>query len=700
MTPAHDAARCVPGDPRFDRWYRAIDARDARFDGQFFTAVASTGIYCRPSCPARTPKPENVAFYLTSAAAHEAGYRACKRCLPEAAPGTPEWDLRGDLAGRAMRLIADGVVDREGVEGLAGRLGYSPRQVHRTLTAELGAGPLSLARARRAQTARSLLVGTGLPLADIAFAAGFGSVRQFNDTVREVFDTTPGELRARAPRARAGGLPGTEALRPGAADLPATEVRGAGRGGARANRRGPDGRDAAAGTSRPGSGSGADGAAARPGAEPGAAAGRPSTASPVTECASGPGVGQGTHRDWPGALAPVRLALNLPVRRPYDAPGVFGFLAARAVTGVESADLPAGGPLRYARTLHLPHGPGAVEVTAMLAPDGWRLSAGIELTSLADVGVATARVRRLLDLDADPLAVDAALSADPVLARLVAAVPGLRVPGAVDPEEMVLRAMVGQQISVAAARGHLSRLAARIGTPVVSSFAGLDRLFPTAAQVADALDGAGHSPGRLDPDVERGRAGGSVPPGPRPFPPDPDPASSPGVAHSSPDAGPVPGLGRRSSPGPGPDSSPGRTRPLPPDPRPAPSAGLGQLSALDPDRPLRLPGRSVAAIRDTAAALADGSLRVDVGASTADLTAALVARSGIGPWTAGYLAMRVLGDPDVWLPGDAALLTSARALGIVDPGLPRATAHRALTARSADWAPWRSYAVTHLWRVA
>ncbi len=177
-----------------DFWqrYRAIDARDTRFDGQFFTAVSSTGIYCRPSCPARTPKAENVTFYETSAAAHEAGYRACKRCLPEAVPGTPAWNIRSDIAGRAMRLINDGVITREGVDGLAHRLGYSARQLNRILSNELGAGPpLSLARASRAQTARTLLVSTDMLLADVAFASGFNSVRQFNDTIGEVFAMTP-----------------------------------------------------------------------------------------------------------------------------------------------------------------------------------------------------------------------------------------------------------------------------------------------------------------------------------------------------------------------------------------------------------------------------------------------------------------------------------------------------------------------------
>ena len=189
--------------------YRAVSSRDRRFDGVFYTAVRTTGIYCRPSCPARTPKPSNVTFHRTAAAAQAAGYRACKRCLPGAAPGSPEWDLAADTAGRAMRLIADGVVERDGVEGLARRLGYSPRHLTRLLTDQLGAGPLALARAQRAQTARTLLETTGWRVADVAFAAGFASVRQFNDTLREVYDATPTQLRAigggRRPRCRSRG---------------------------------------------------------------------------------------------------------------------------------------------------------------------------------------------------------------------------------------------------------------------------------------------------------------------------------------------------------------------------------------------------------------------------------------------------------------------------------------------------------------
>ena len=177
--------------------YRALKSKDRRFDGVFYTAVRTTGIYCRPSCPAITPKLANVTFYPSAAAAQQAGYRACKRCLPDATPGSPEWDLAADVAGRAMRLISDGTVEREGVEGLAERLGYSVRQLNRLVTGSFGAGPLALARARRAQTARVLVETSTMSFADIAFASGFSSIRQFNDTVREVYAATPTELRGR-----------------------------------------------------------------------------------------------------------------------------------------------------------------------------------------------------------------------------------------------------------------------------------------------------------------------------------------------------------------------------------------------------------------------------------------------------------------------------------------------------------------------
>src|SRR3984885_15408212 len=196
-----------------ERCLRAVRSKDARFDGWFFTAVRTTGIYCRPSCPVVPPKPENMRFYPSAAAAQQAGFRACKRCRPDASPGSPQWNERADLVARAMRLIADGIIDRAGVPGLATRLGYSVRQVERQLLAELGAGPLALARAQRAQTARLLIETTALPMGDIAFAAGFASIRTFNDTVREVFALSPTQLRSRATRGHSDATRGALSLR-------------------------------------------------------------------------------------------------------------------------------------------------------------------------------------------------------------------------------------------------------------------------------------------------------------------------------------------------------------------------------------------------------------------------------------------------------------------------------------------------------
>ncbi len=476
-----------------DERYRAISAKDTRFDGQFVTAVRSTGIYCRPSCPARTPKPENVTFYPTSAAAHEAGYRACKRCLPEAAPGSPAWNVRGDTAARAMRLIAAGVVEQEGVPGLARRLGYSPRHLTRLLTGELGAGPLALARAHRAHTARMLLVGTDLPISEVAFSAGFASIRQCNDTIREVFEMTPGELRAKRRRS-----PGT-----------------------------------------PSSG-GSQGA----------------------------------------------IDLLLPHRTPMDADGVFAWMAARALPGVESATATS-----FARHLRMPGGPAHFEIRQ--TPEG-QLRLRATVTRLADLAPLVSTARRLFDLDADPAAVDEALSGHPELAALVTALPGIRVPGAADPHEMLIRAMVGQQITVAAARTALTALAEQLGERTPDG--GL--LFPTMAAIA-----------------ERGA------------------------------------------------------------------------------EVLRGPAARIRAITGAAAALADGSLTLTVGDDAVAQRAALLAMPGIGPWTADYVRMRVLGDPDVFLPGDVAVRAGAAASGLPADPAP-------LTAWAARVAPWRSYLTAHLWRAA
>jgi AraC family transcriptional regulator of adaptative response / DNA-3-methyladenine glycosylase II len=329
------------------------------------------------------PKPENMHFYPTAAAAQRAGFRACKRCRPDASPGSPEWNVRADVVGRAMRLIADGVVDAEGVEGLADRLGYSSRQVGRLLTAELGAGPLAIARAQRAQTARLLVETTALPMAQIASAAGFASIRAFNDTVREVFALSPTELRTRAAK-------------------------------------------------------------------------RPGTPPP----------------------APGAIALRLPFRAPLCPDNLFGHLVATAVPGVEEWRDGA-----YRRTLRLPRGHGIVSLRP--APD--HVAAQLRLTDLRDLGVAIARCRRLLDLDADPVAVDELLAGDPVLAPLVEKDPGRRVPRTVDEQELAIRAVLGQQVSTAAARTHAARLVVAHGEPVDDPDGGLTHLFPDPAALA-AMD--------------------------------------------------------------------------------------------------------------------------------------------------------------------------------------------------------------------
>jgi AraC family transcriptional regulator of adaptative response / DNA-3-methyladenine glycosylase II len=371
-----------------ERCVRAVQSKDARFDGWFFTAVLTTRIYCRPSCPVVPPRPENMVFYPSAAAAQQAGYRACKRCRPDASPGSPEWNVRADLVARAMRLIGDGVIDADGVPGLARRLGYSVRQLERQLLAELGAGPLALARAQRAQTARLLIETTALPLGEVAFAAGFASIRTFNDTVRTVFALSPSELRRRAGR----GLPAP----------------------------------------------------------------------------AGGGLS-------PGAPAPGALSLRLPFRAPLSPDSLFGHLAATAVPGVEEWRDGA-----YRRTLRLPHGPGVVALRPMADHVGCQLS----LADLRDLSTAISRCRRLLDLDADPVAVADLLRGDPVLAPLVAKAPGRRVPGTVDAAEFAIRAVLGQQVSTAAARTHAGRLAAAHGEPVDDPAGGLSRLFPDAATLA------------------------------------------------------------------------------------------------------------------------------------------------------------------------------------------------------------------------
>jgi AraC family transcriptional regulator of adaptative response / DNA-3-methyladenine glycosylase II len=466
-----------------DQCYRAVKGRDRRFDGVFYTAVRTTGIYCRPSCPAITPKRANVMFFPSAAAAQGAGFRACRRCLPDATPGSPEWDVTADLAGRAMRLVADGVVEREGVDGLAARLGYSTRQLNRALRAAYGTGPLALARARRAQTARVLIETSGLSFADVAFAAGFASIRQFNDTIREVYAATPSQLRGRRQGDRTSGT----------------------------------------------------------------------------------------------------ITARIAVREPFDAGGLLDFLAVRAVPGVEAA-----GADWFERSLRLPRGPGVVRIALTASPVRCRFT----LSDTRDLAPAIERTRRLLDADCDPVAVDEALAEDPLLCPLVARRPGIRVPGHVDGAEIAVRAVLGQQVSLAAARAHAGRLAERYGEPL-------------------RLDGD-HVVTRVFPASE-------------------------------------------------------------------------VLAGLDP-ADLPVPRSRARALTGLAAALADGRVRLDRSVDRDEARSALLGLPGIGPWTADYVAMRALGQPDAFLATDLGVRTVARRSGIED-----------IRSRSEAWRPWRSYALMHLW---
>jgi AraC family transcriptional regulator of adaptative response / DNA-3-methyladenine glycosylase II len=490
-----------------DRCYEAAKSRDARFDGWFFCAVTSTGIYCRPSCPARTPKRENMRFYPTAAAAQHAGFRACLRCRPDATPGSPEWNLRADVVARAMRLIRDGIVDRDGVDGLARRLGYSTRQLNRLITAEVGTGPLALARAQRSQTARILLETTDLPVAHVAFAAGFASVRQCNDTMRQIFADTPSGLRRRVVRTahQSAGLRGTT---------------------------------------------------------------------------------QSIH-------------VRLPCRRPFSPHSVLDFLGARVVPGVESLDDGS-----YRRSLRLPYGHGVVALTA--PSDGAAgatgrpayVEADLRLSDLRDLSTAVSRCRQLLDLDADPVAVWAALRDDPFVGAVVESDPGRRVPGTADGFELAVRAVIGQQVSVAGARTVAGKLVRAGGETLPDPDFGVTHLFPTPEALAR-------------------------------------------LARHGPDAFAMP-AGRR---------------------------------------------RALGALAD---AMAVGDVVIDPGSDPREMRRSLVGLPGIGPWTAEYVAMRALRDPDAFMPTDLGIRRAAVALDLPDDPA-------RLLALSEAWRPWRSYAMAHLW---
>ena len=478
-----------------DACYRAIETRDPRFDGRLFVGVRTTGVYCRPICPARTPLRANVIFFPTAAAAQEAGFRPCLRCRPETSPDLGAWRGTSNTVRRALRLIEDGALDAAEVGALADRLGVGERQLRRLFRQHLGASPAAVAQTRRVLLAKQLIHDTRLPMAQVALAAGFGSVRRFNETFQQLYARPPRTLR-----------------RSTAADEPV------------------------------------------------------------------------------GAGGAVRVLLAY--RSPYDWEGLLTFLAARAIPGVETVH--AG---RYARTIGLAGAQGTVTVEPA---EGDRLAAIIRFPALGALPAIIARVRRVFDLSADPLAIDAHLAEDPRLAPLVATRPGLRAPGAWDGFELAVRAVLGQQITVAAATGLLGKLALTFGERLDDRSAGepgLSHVFPT---------------------------------------PDRFPAADDIAALGMPRA------------------------------RAAALASLAAASVADP--------RMFAPERELDEAVAR-----------------LKALPGIGEWTAQYIAMRELREPDAFPAADVGLM---RAMAGPDGTRPTPTA---LLAHAEQWRPWRTYAALHLW---
>jgi AraC family transcriptional regulator of adaptative response / DNA-3-methyladenine glycosylase II len=464
--------------------YRALRTRDARFDGRFFTAVKSTGIYCRPICPAPTPLRANCEFVACAAAAQEAGYRPCLRCRPEAAPGTPAWRGTSATVARALRLIEDGMLDHGSVEALAEQVGVGERHLRRLFVSHVGASPRSVARTRRLLFAKRLIDETALPMSEVAYGAGFSSVRRFNEAVREAYGRAPRELRK-------GGQP---------------------------------------------------------------------------------------------AALDQTIELALPFREPFAWEALHRFFADRAAPGVEHAS-----PDAYRRSIGLPgKGTGVVEV----ARAEGHLVARLRWNGPAPLLQVSERLRRLLDLEADPGAIEATLARDPELAARIARLPGVRVPGAWDGFEIAVRAILGQQVSVAAATRLAGVLVERFGAQLPESVANAE------------------------------------------------------VTHLFPDAESLAG------------------------------ADLGKLP---------MPGARQRALAGLAEAVATGSLRLDPSSDVEATLHGLKALPGLGPWTAQYIAMRALRDPDAFPTSDLGLL---RALN---------TDAKTLALRAEAWRPWRAYAALLLW---
>ncbi len=455
---------------------RARVSRDPRFDGRFFVGVLTTGVYCRPVCPARMPKEENVRYYASAASAQDAGFRPCLRCRPEAARHLPEWTIGSDTVLRALRKIESGFLNDHSTAQLAAELAVGERQLSRLFAQELGASPVSLARLVRAKTARDILRTSSMPLAEVAYHAGYGSVSRFNHEIRQVFHCTPGQLR-----------------------------------------------------------------------------GRSVSASPEV---------------W----------ITLPVREPYNFDWVFGYLHKRALQGIEEVH---GGPGEWCYRRRM-SGTPAAGVWLEVVQSGEELRARVPLVSEPLHGLLH-RIRRVFDLNADGAALHEFLVADARLQPHVQTAPGLRVPGAWDGFETAVRAILGQQVSVARGTELANRMIALYG----------EGNFPCPAQLAEQE-----------------------------------------------------------------------------------VAELG------------MPGRRGRAVSTLARLVMAGTLQVDEGQDFDALQAQLEGVEGIGPWTANYIRMRALKDPDAFPDNDWVVLKEL--------GCTAAQARR----MAQRWRPWRAYALMYLWFAA
>jgi AraC family transcriptional regulator of adaptative response / DNA-3-methyladenine glycosylase II len=472
-------------------YFDALRSRDARFDGKFFVGVVTTGIYCRPICPAPPAKRKNLRWFPCAAAAESAGFRPCRRCRPEAAPGTPAWTGTSATVSRALALISDGALDSADVDELAARVGVGSRHLRRLFDQHLGANPVAVAQCRRVQFARSLIDQTALPLRDVAFASGFTSIRRFNAAIRSTFERAPSDLRRAAKRDRSRGAPG--------------------------------------------------------------------------------------------------VTLRLPYRPPYAWAEMLGYLEARAIPGVEQVVDGA-----WRRTARIDGAPALVEVRP--DPAKHQVVVRVDAPVRRDLLRVVERVRRVFDLGADPLQISSHLRQDARLRAAAKRRPGLRVPGAWDPFELAVRAVLGQQVSVRGATTLAGRLAANWG---------------------ERVEGFGEDgPHLLFPDPER-------------------------------------------------------------------------LARAKVER-IGMPRARAAAVRELAKRFAGGDLRLERGVPAEQALSRLLDVPGVGPWTAQYIALRALGEPDVFLPGDLGVRRALARNG----KLPTAREAEAL---AEPWRPWRGYAVLHLW---